>query len=119
MLFIHIVFVLSSFISFVGRVALSEFKPEVLNARFFKIAPHVIDTFLLVSGISLVVRGDWIANGEYGWIISKFIVLLVYIGLGVVVMRCTGVKRCAAFVGALVCYGYILSVAITKSGFIV
>lgn len=118
MLFIHIIFVLLSFISFVSRVALSEFKPEILTAKFFKIGPHVIDTFLLVSGISLVVRGDWIESGEYGWIISKFIVLLAYIGLGVFVMRSTGAKRWLAFAGALACYGYILSVAITKHGFL-
>jgi uncharacterized membrane protein SirB2 len=99
-------------------VILSELKPEILTAKIFKIAPHVIDTFLLVSGISLVVRGDWIANGEYGWIVSKFIALLAYIGLGVLVMRSTGAKRWGAFVGALVCYGYILSVAITKQGFL-
>ncbi len=118
MLFFHIIFVLSSFISFVGRVALSELKPDVLTAKIFKVAPHVIDTFLLISGITLVVRGDWVANDEYGWIISKFIVLLAYIGLGVLTMRSTGTKRWGAFAGALVCYGYILSVAITKHGFL-
>lgn len=117
MLFIHIVFVLLSFISFVARVALSEFKPEVLSVKIFKIAPHVIDTLLLLSGITLVMNGGWIASGNYGWIISKFMVLLAYIGLGVLTMRSTGAKRWGAFAGALVCYGYILSVAITKHGF--
>lgn len=117
MLFIHIVFVLLSFISFVTRVALSEFKPEILTVKVFKIAPHVIDTLLLVSGITLVISGDWITKGMYGWILSKFIVLLAYIGFGVLTMRSTGAKRWAAFTGALVCYGYILSVAITKHGF--
>jgi uncharacterized membrane protein SirB2 len=118
MLFIHVFFVLLSFISFVGRVVLSELKPEVLTNKIFKVAPHVIDTFLLVSGISLVIRGDWVESGEYGWIVSKFIVLLAYIGLGVWVMRSSGAKRWLAFVAALACYGYILSVAITKHGFI-
>jgi uncharacterized membrane protein SirB2 len=118
MLFIHIVFVLLSFISFVSRVALSEFKPEVLTLKIFKIAPHLIDTLLLISGITLVLSGNWIASGVYGWIITKFIVLLAYIGLGVLVMRSTGTNRWLAFAGALVCYGYILSVAITKHGFL-
>lgn len=118
MLFIHIVFVLLSFISFVTRVALSEFKPEVLTVKFFKIAPHLIDTFLLISGITLVINGNWIASGQYGWIMSKFIALLAYIGLGVLTMRSAGTKRWLAFAGALVCYGYILSVAITKHGFL-
>jgi uncharacterized membrane protein SirB2 len=118
MLFIHIIFVLLSFISFVARVALSELKPEILTVKIFKIAPHVIDTLLLVSGISLVVRGDWIESGEYNWIISKFMVLLAYIGLGVFTMRSSGARRWAGFAGAIACYGYILSVAITKEGFL-
>lgn len=118
MLFIHIIFVLLSFISFAVRVALSEFKPEILTVKVFKIAPHVIDTLLLVSGITLVLNGGWIASGNYGWILSKFMVLLAYIGFGVLTMRSTGTKRWGAFAGALVCYGYILTVAITKHGFI-
>lgn len=118
MLFIHICFVLLSFISFISRVALAEFKPEILTAKFIKIAPHAIDTLLLISGITLVMSGNWIANGAYGWIISKFMVLLAYIGLGVLTMRSSGIKRWGAFAGALMCYGYILSVAITKHGFI-
>lgn len=117
MLFIHIVFALLSFISFVARVALSQFKPEMLTVKIFKIAPHVIDTFLLLSGVTLVINGNWIASGNYGWILSKFMVLLAYIGLGVLTMRSTGTKRWGAFAGALICYGYILSVAITKHGF--
>jgi len=100
------------------RVVLSELKPEVLTTKLFKVAPHVIDTFLLISGISLVVKGHWLVGGEYGWIIAKFMVLIVYIGLGVFVMRTTGLKRWLAFSGALACYGYILSVAITKQSFI-
>lgn len=118
MLFIHVIFVLLSFISFITRVALSQFKPEVLTLKVFKIAPHVIDTLLLVSGITLVINGNWIASGNYGWIISKFLVLLAYVGLGVFTMRSTGTKRWLAFAGALACYGYILSVAITKHGFL-
>lgn len=118
MLFIHIIFVLLTLVSFVTRVALSEFKPAVLSIKIVKIAPHVIDTFLLLSGITLVMSGNWIASGNYGWILSKFMVLLAYIGLGVLTMRSTGAKRWGAFAGALICYGYILSVAITKNGFL-
>jgi uncharacterized membrane protein SirB2 len=117
MLIIHIFFAVLSLSSFVGRVVLSELKPAILQEKIFKVAPHVIDTFLLVSGISLVVRGEWFATDEYGWILSKFMILLGYIGLGVLTMRSSGTKRWAAFAGALACYGYILSVAISKQGF--
>jgi uncharacterized membrane protein SirB2 len=116
MLAIHIIFVLSSFISFVGRVILSELKSELLSNKIFKIAPHLIDTALLVSGIGLIIHGNWIASGNYGWIITKFMALIVYIALGVLTMRCSGTQRWLAFAGAIICYGYIFSVAITKHG---
>jgi len=114
---IHIVFIFSSFISFTGRIALSVFKPSLLQNKLIKIAPHVIDTLLLLSGITLVVQGNWLA-GEFGWIISKFILLLAYIGLGVMAMRCNGIKRWIAFAAAVACFISIFIIAITKQGFI-
>jgi uncharacterized membrane protein SirB2 len=35
-----------------------------------------------------------------------------------VAMRSVGIKRWGAFILALVCFGYIISVAVTKHGFI-
>lgn len=77
----------------------------------------MIDTILLLSGIGLVFQGNWMA-GEYGWILTKLVMLIAYIGLGVVAMRSVGIKRWGAFILALVCFGYIISVAVTKHGFI-
>jgi uncharacterized membrane protein SirB2 len=118
MIYIPVFFVILSFLSFITRVVLATFNPELLKTKAFKIIPHVLDTFLLVSGISLVVRGDWLANDEYGWILSKFITLMAYIGLGVITMRSQGLKRWVAFISALLCFSYILVVAMTKQGFI-
>ena len=117
MIIVHILFALSSFISFIGRVALSEFKPALLQEKFFKVAPHIIDSFLLVSGMSLVLYGDWIETDNYAWIVSKFAVLVAYVSLGIATMRLSGAKRWIAFVSAVACYGYILSIAVHKQGF--
>ncbi len=114
---IHLLFIVLTISSFIIRILLAEFKPEILSAKVLKIAPHVIDTILLLSGIALVFQGNWMA-GEHGWILSKFVMLLVYVGLGVMAMRSSGIKRWIAFVGALAVFGYILSVAISKHGFI-
>ena len=114
---IHMLFILLSVGSFISRIMLAQFKPDILRAKVLKIAPHVIDTILLLSGIALVFQGNWMA-GEYGWIISKLIMLFAYIGFGVMAMRSTGIKRWSAFVLALACFGYIISIAITKHGFI-
>ncbi len=110
----HLSFVLISIFSFVGRVILSETHPAILKQKLFKIAPHVIDTILLLSGITLVFQGQWLAT-EHGWIIAKVLALLGYIGFGVVVMRTRGTLRWLAFVGAMACFVYIGIVAVTKN----
>ncbi|SHE20935.1 SirB2 family protein [methanotrophic endosymbiont of Bathymodiolus puteoserpentis (Logatchev)] len=114
---IHMLFAILSVSGFISRIMLAEFKPTLLQAKLAKIAPHIIDTLLILTGLTLVFQGNWLA-GEYGWIISKIIILLVYIGLGVLAMRNTGMKRWSYFVGALACFGYILFIAISKHGFI-
>lgn len=114
---IHMLFAILSVSGFISRIMLAEFKPTLLQAKLAKIAPHIIDTLLILTGLTLVFQGNWLA-GEYGWIISKIIILLVYIGLGVLAMRNTDMKRWGYFVGALACFGYILFIAISKHGFI-
>ena len=114
---LHMLFILLSVGSFISRIMLAQFKPDTLRIKVLKIAPHVIDTILLLTGIGLVFQGNWIA-GEYGWIITKLVMLIAYIGFGVMAMRSTGIKRWTAFVLALACFSYIISVAVTKHGFI-
>jgi len=114
---IHLIFIFSALASFVSRIGLSVFKPELLQNKFMKIAPHVIDTFLLFSGLTLVIQGNWL-DGEYGWIISKVILLFAYIGFGVMAMRLQGSKRWIAFALAIICFVSIFIIAITKNSFI-
>lgn len=115
--FFHILFVFGSLASFTGRVALSQFKPELLQAKLLKVAPHVIDTLLLLSGIILIFQGNWL-EGDFGWIASKFVLLLLYVFFGVITMRSTGNKRWLAFVAAIGCFALIFAIAISKQGFI-
>jgi len=114
---IHLFFVVLSFVSFSGRMGLSQFKSEWLQQTWLKIAPHIIDTGLLLSGVTLVFYGQWL-DKEYGWIISKLTLLIVYIILGVIAMRSQGAKRWLVFLGAIACYIGIFVIAITKHGFI-
>lgn len=112
--FFHLSFVLISIIGFVSRVVLSETHPELLKQKLFKIAPHVVDTLLMLSGIMLVFQGAWL-TAEYGWIIAKIVALAGYIGLGVMTMRNRGTVRWLAFGGAMTCFVYIGIVAVTKN----
>lgn len=92
---------------------MSEFKPELLNRKWLKIAPHIIDTLLLISGITLVIQGNWL-TANYAWIIAKITALFGYIGFGIIFMRSQNKVRWLAFAGVLICFAYITAVAVSK-----
>ena len=111
---LHLLFVALALLSFLGRVALTRFRPELMQLKWINIAPHIISTLLLLSGILLTVEGGWLA-GDYTWIEAKVIALFGFIGLGIMTLKRTDNKRWIAFGGALLCFAYILKVAITKN----
>lgn len=113
MLHLHLLMVFVSISSFIGRNILLVTKPELLQQKVFKIAPHAIDTLLLLSGFILLIN----YQGGFAWILSKFVFLSAYIGLGVVAMHSEGQKHWIAFGGALLCFVGIIAVALSKSSF--
>jgi len=116
----------SAFVSlslFMTRGAWMMATPERLQQRWVKVAPHVVDTVLLGSAIALV----WLLGGletlkAQSWLTAKIVALLIYIVLGSVALKRGRSRkiRVAAFFAAIAVFGYIASVAITKSpwGFI-
>lgn len=114
---LHLLLIFFSLASFVGRVLLAEFKPAAMQHKLSKVAPHIINTLLILSGIGLILIDGWLER-DFGWIISKFILLLAYIAFGVMSIHNTGVKRWVMFAGALTCFVFIFVIAITKNGFI-
>jgi len=87
-----------------------------LQHRITRIAPHVIDTLFLASGIALVVSID-LRLLQSSWLLAKFAGLFVYIGLGMVALRFgrTYAIRVLAFVSAVATFAYIVGVALSKS----
>lgn len=81
-----------------------------------KTFPHVIDSLLLLSALMLVGLMR-IHIGSSPWLMAKILGLLVYIGLGVVALRprFTLSARIGAWLAALVVFGWIASVAISKT----
>ena len=112
----HLLFILISIISFVGRVILSETYPSLLQKKVVNIAPHIINTLLIISGVALIFQGGWLSI-SYGWIIAKIVALLIYIGLGIITLKQRGTNRWLAFIGAMACLVYIGIVAVTKNAF--
>ncbi|MCQ8103694.1 SirB2 family protein [Methylomonas sp. SURF-2] len=113
---IHLLFVALAAIGFIGRVAMAQYQPEMLQRRWIKLSPHILAGLLLLSGIGLVFQGDWLAN-SYAWIVAKLILMFVFIGLGLMTMREQGEKRWIAFAAALFCLFYIVKVAFAKQVF--
>lgn len=112
---IHMTCAMLSIAGFLGRGILKINGSAIVEKKLVKVLPHVIDTVLLVSAITLVVM-----SGQYPWtapwVGAKVVGLVVYIGLGVVVMRTAKTRqtRIIAFALALATAAWILMVASTK-----
>lgn len=87
-----------------------------LQLKWVKIAPHIIDTCLLVSAISLAVMLE-LSPFVHGWLMAKIVGLFAYIILGTIALKRGKTKavRTTAFVLALLTFGYIVKVALSKS----
>ena len=90
--------------------------PHTLSIRPVRIAPHVIDTIFLLSGIAMLVVLS-LNPLTQSWLVAKFAGLLAYIVLGMFALRRgpTLAHRKLAFVGALAVYAYIVGVALAHS----
>lgn len=89
------------------------FQPAWLEQRWVRVVPHINDTVLLLSAITLAVLLRQYPFVNSSWLTAKVIGLVVYIGLGLVALRLGRSKqiRVAAFIGALLTIAYIYSVA--------
>jgi len=89
---------------------------DKLELRIVRVAPHIIDTIFLLSGIALIVILQ-LPVFQQPWLLAKFAALLAYIVLGAIALRRGRSKqlRATAFIIALMVFAYIVSVALTKS----
>lgn len=87
----------------------------LLQRRIAKVLPHIVDTLLLGSAISLLFVYH-LSPLEQPWLIAKIIALVLYIGLGMVALRFGRTKKIRVSAGllALLTVGYIVSVAYSK-----
>jgi uncharacterized membrane protein SirB2 len=117
---IHIVCALLSISGFVGRGILMIKGSPLLKARWVKVSPHIIDTVLLVSAITLASQWGWPAL-QMPWLLAKIIALLLYIVLGSLALRPGRPQsiRIFAWLSAIIIFAYIVLVAMTKNVFII
>lgn len=87
-----------------------------LQQRWVKIAPHIIDTLLLGSALTLA----WMSNQwpfVQPWLTAKVLGLIAYILLGTIALKRGKTRqiRLTAWLMALLCITYVVAVAISKS----
>ena len=113
---IHISCAFTSIAGFSLRGYWMAFDHPLLQHRLTRIAPHVIDTLLLASAITMLVILH-LSPLAQPWLLAKIIALLLYIGLGMLALRFgrTRKVRVTAWGLALLAAGYMLSVAYSKN----
>jgi uncharacterized membrane protein SirB2 len=112
---VHVAAAAISLALFVLRAGWMLASPARLQTRWVGIVPHCVDTLLL--GTALWLAWQLGVEGTRGWLGAKVVGVLVYIAAGMVALkRGRSLRtRIVALVVALATFGYIVSVAITKS----
>lgn len=114
--YLHITFVTLSFSLFFLRGIWMLRASPLLQQRWTKIVPHVVDAALLASAITLAIQLS-ISPFEAPWLMIKIIALLIYILLGTIALKRgkTLRIRLLAWLAAQIVFIYIVMVAIAHN----
>ena len=109
---LHVTAALISIVLFIIRACWSVQGSPRLQSRFARIAPHIVDTILLLAAIYLASVLGW----HQPWIAAKIVGLILYILVGTVAIKRgkTPTGRAVAAIAAVIIFLYIVGVAITK-----
>lgn len=113
---LHVTCVVLSGLGFCLRGIWMMRESPLARHRLARVLPHVIDTLLLGSALTLA----WM-SGQYpfvnGWLTAKLFGLVAYILLGTMALRRgrTRALRTRYFVLALAAYAYIVGVALSRN----
>ena len=117
---LHITFAVLSGSFFLLRGVWMLLDSPLLQRRWVKVVPHVVDTLLLTSALGLVF---W--SGQYpfvqAWLTAKVLALVGCVVLGAVGLergKAQGV-RAFALLAALATFAYIVAVALTRNAGVV
>lgn len=116
---IHVTCAALSISLFLLRGVLMLRHSAALQQRWLKITPHIVDTLLLASALTMVA---WSAQYPFvqSWLTAKVLALLAYIVLGMIALKRgkTASIRLMAFIAALLVFAYIVAVAITRQALV-
>lgn len=109
---LHMLCALLSISGFIFRGYWKLTDSPMIEKRWVKIAPHMIDTLLLASALALAALIQQYPF-VHAWVTVKVFALLVYIGLGLVVLRLgkNKMQQSSALILAIITFAYIILVA--------
>ncbi len=112
----HVTCVALSYAGFVLRGIWMIRDSRMLERRWVRVLPHVVDTVLLASAIALAVMLKQYPLAE-PWLTAKVAGLALYIVLGMVALRYGATRRIRtlAWIVAQAVFIYILAVALTRN----
>jgi len=117
----HIVVITVSIVLFILRFFWKWANSLIAQKRWVKIVPHIIDTFMLISGIWLVIITHFYPFSSQGsWLTEKLFGVIIYIALGFMALGSgkngsrSQKTRWVAFILALGCLYLIVKLAMTK-----
>jgi uncharacterized membrane protein SirB2 len=113
---IHVACVILTFIFFFVRGLWMIVDSDLLQRKWTKWVPPVVDTTLLASAIVLVLTIRQYPFVQT-WLTAKVVALFFYIGLGMLALTYGKTKtiRISSWVAAQLCFMYIVAVALTKN----
>lgn len=113
---IHVSCVIITFVLFFIRGVWMIIDSDLLQRKWTKRVPPVIDTILLASAIVLSVS-IYQYPFVHAWLTAKVLALFLYIGLGMLALTYGKTKkiRIINWLAAQLCFIYIVAVAITKN----
>ena len=87
----------------------------MLQRRWVRILPHLVDTVLLGSAVMLAFISSQYPFAQ-AWLGAKVVALLLYIVLGIIALKRgrTARTRALAFGAAVLTFAYIVMVAVTR-----
>lgn len=116
---IHIGAAYLTIAGFIARAMLSIYQSTILANKAVKILPHVVDTILILSGVSLIITTGFYPI-RFSWMTVKLILVVAYIASGFYVMKFAK-TRGQKILGIFLCLaiiGYILAIAKYKTAFL-
>ena len=117
---VHITLVVISVGGFVLRGGLMLLQSKILQQRWLKRLPHMVDTLLFASGVFLAWSSQQYPFVNSYWLTSKMLALVAYIGFGMLALNYgrNRIIRGIAMVVACACAAYMIVTATNRNGLV-